>query len=252
MTWTREAMPLGRSVTAGSIEEADALPGGAHTEADAGGGARNVIAPVFATVVLVLALGLMAWAPWRDSRSALSDFGGRAEAIAPPLAATRAVAVPAAPAAAIPTSAATPSSLAFGPSARPVGLPVKRNDWIIVRDYVANGGPGPTGAIDIGVVGNRDALGTPVYATHDGTVKVVRNTRLLGNLVVVRAGQWITTYGYLDQVPVADGQAVRRGDQIGTLGRSGQAPGPMLNYQVWEQTGAEELNRNPMEFIAPR
>jgi murein DD-endopeptidase MepM/ murein hydrolase activator NlpD len=208
-----------------------------------------VFASGFVVAVIGLTLVLMIWAPWRVDRLAVSDFGARVEATAPavgPMATAR-VAAPVAG-----TTSAAGSAAPAAPGPRPVGMPLRRNDWIIVKDYVANGGPGPTGAIDIGVVGNRDAIGTPVYATSDGTVKVVPNTRLLGNLVVVRSGRWITTYGYLDQAMVTDGQAVRRGDQIGTLGRSGQASAPMLNYQVWEQIGAEELNRNPMEFIAPR
>jgi murein DD-endopeptidase MepM/ murein hydrolase activator NlpD len=212
---------------------------------------RGAGAPVFAGVVLALALALAIWAPWREEPPALSDYGARAAAATAPPAAISAITASPRPAPAGAEPAATPGAGAAGGS-RPLGLPLKRTDWIILRDYAAHGGPGPNGAVDIGVVGNRDAVGTPVYATHDGVVRVLRGNRLYGNLVAVKNERWSTTYGHLDQVLVSDGQRVRRGDQIGTLGRTGQAAGPQLDYQVWEQVGAEEVNRNPMDFLGPR
>jgi murein DD-endopeptidase MepM/ murein hydrolase activator NlpD len=211
--------------------------------------ARGSAASIFAMLVLALAVALALWAPWREERLALSDYGARPDA-APRATAAAGPALATAPGSGAP--AASPSAPRPVEQSRPVGMPIQRSDWIIVRDYIANGGPGNTGAIDIGVVGNRDALGTPVYATHDGTVKVLRNNRVYGNLVAIKNGRWSTTYGYLDRVLVDDGQTVRRGEQIGVLGRTGQATGPQVNYQVWEQVGDGEINRNPMDFIAPR
>ena len=220
----------------------------------------DVFAPAFVVVVVGLALGLVAWAPWREERLPLSDFGARIEA-GGSFASGLAVASTQGPlVAATPTIAASPTPSAAAAAAptrvaeavRPLGVPIKRTDWLILRDYVAHGGPSPTGAIDIGIVGNREAVGTPIYATQDGVVRVLRGNRLYGNLVAVKNGRWSTTYGHLDQVLVRDGQAVRRGDQLGTLGRSGQATVPQLDYQVWEQVGADELNRNPLDFLASR
>ena len=220
----------------------------------------DVFASSLVVVVVGLALGLVAWAPWREERPPLSDYGARIEAggsfasalaitstQGPPVVATPTIAVSPIPSAA---AAAAPTRVAEPP--RPLGVPIKRTDWLILRDYVAHGGPSPTGAIDIGIVGNREAVGTPVYATQDGTVRVLRGNRLYGNLVAVKNGRWSTTYGHLDQVLVREGQAVRRGDQLGTLGQSGQATVPQLDYQVWEQVGADELNRNPLDFLASR
>jgi murein DD-endopeptidase MepM/ murein hydrolase activator NlpD len=206
----------------------------------------------FVVVVLTLAVALAAWAPWRaDGGATISTYSPRDEAgaaLASP-AATVALATPVAAASPAATRAATPAAPA---ASKPEGVPLRRTDWLIVRDYVAHGGPGPNGAIDIGLLGNRDAIGAPVYATHDGAVRVLRNNRIYGNLVAVKNGRWSTTYGYLDRVLVTEGQTVRKGDQIGTLGQSGQATSPRLNYQVWERMESEEVNRNPMDFLSQR
>ena len=229
-------------------------------------GARHLGAPAFAALVLVLAALLSAWAPWREARSAtVSDYPPRAlsspaSTAASPTAAAAGTAPAATPLAAAVVQAAPPTTAAAAattttPAAanpRPVGLPVQRNDWIIVRDYVAHGGPGPNGAIDVGIMGNREAVGTPIHATHDGTVRVLRNNKLYGNLVAVKNARWSTTYGHLDQIMVSDGQAVRRGDIIGTMGATGRATAPHVDYQVWEKVDNRELNRNPIDFIAPR
>jgi murein DD-endopeptidase MepM/ murein hydrolase activator NlpD len=250
--WNRAGTTISRSDEAPTEPEetAEAEASAEPPSAPAAKPTGSAAASIFAMIVLALAVALALWAPWREDRLTLSDYGARPDAAPKPTAA-------AAPAASAPVggaSAATaaPPAARPGEQSRPVGLPIQRTDWIIVRDYVANGGPGNTGAIDVGVVGNRDALGAPVYATHDGVVRVLRNNRVYGNLVAVKNGRWSTTYGYLDRVLVNDGQAVRRGEQIGTLGRSGQATGPQVNYQVWELVGDAELNRNPMDYIEPR
>lgn len=255
---SRVEAAMGEPVTGGAAAAPAAAPAGTAGQHGGEPAPRSAAAPVFAGVVLALALALAIWAPWREERPALSDYGARASAAGTPPAAISAVTASPRPAAASAAGSSTGPDQAAAPGARaadgsrPVGLPLKRTDWIILRDYAAHGGPGPNGAIDLGVVGNRDAVGTPVYATHDGVVRVLRGNRLYGNLVAVKNDRWSTTYGHLDQVLVSDGQRVRRGDQIGTLGRTGQAAGPQLDYQVWEQVGATEINRNPMDFLGPR
>ena len=220
-------------------------------------GVGRLGAPAFAALVLVLAALLSAWAPWREARSAtVSDYPPRAlsspaSAAAGPTVAAAGATPAGTPAAAAVAQAVTPTT-PVAANLRPVGLPVQRNDWIIVRDYVAHGGPGPNGAIDVGIMGNREAVGTPIHATHDGTVRVLRNNKLYGNLVAVKNARWSTTYGHLDQIMVSDGQAVRRGDIIGTMGATGRATAPQVDYQVWEKVDNRELNRNPIDFIAPR
>lgn len=94
--------------------------------------------------------------------------------------------------------------------------------------------------------------GTPVYATADGIVNYAYVDNRLGRVVVIdhdvqevdengetyiRQGIYRTEYGHLEKVLVQNGQRVRRGEQIGTLGNSGRSTGPHLHYAVRYQEG---------------
>ena len=92
-------------------------------------------------------------------------------------------------------------------------------------------------------------LGTPVYATGDGTIQVAGRGAELGGYgiaVVVNHGYGFKTlYGHLSDVSVVPGQRVKRGDMIGKVGRSGLSTGYHLHYEVI-QNGAKV---NPVYFF---
>ncbi len=77
-------------------------------------------------------------------------------------------------------------------------------------------------------------IGTPVYATGDGTIEqIVRSRRGSGNRIVISHGYGLkTVYAHLHDIDVRQGGAVRRGDIIGTVGSSGLSAGPHLHYEV--------------------
>ena len=69
----------------------------------------------------------------------------------------------------------------------------------------------------------------------DGVARVYLGTWPAGNYVRVtdeRSG-WAAAYAHLDTVAVQDGQAVRAGDLIGSVGSTGMASGPHLHYEIW-------------------
>jgi murein DD-endopeptidase MepM/ murein hydrolase activator NlpD len=224
----------------------------------------GVNAPLLTMLIVLAAVVMMVFVvPNRgEPATRVSDFGTRTAApnatVAAPVAATQAVPAAAAPTAGAPAAAGAaavgpaPLPPASGDTAKPSGSPLRRQDWTVVRDYAANGGPGPNGAVDIGVKNAGDAIGTPVYATQDGVVRLLRNNRLYGNLVAIKNSRWSTTYGHLEQILVAEGQVVKKGDQVGTLGMTGTTTSPVLDYQVWEKVDGQEINRNPTEFLGPR
>ena len=75
--------------------------------------------------------------------------------------------------------------------------------------------------------------GTPVLATADGTVESASSSRTAGNTVRIRhAGGYETVYSHLERMTAHAGQRVRAGQQIGTVGMSGQALAPHLHYEV--------------------
>lgn len=77
-------------------------------------------------------------------------------------------------------------------------------------------------------------VGTPVYATGDGTVSFAGRTASgYGAVVEINHGYGYTTlYAHLSQIRVRSGQKVKRGELIARSGRSGLVSGPHLHYEV--------------------
>ena len=80
-------------------------------------------------------------------------------------------------------------------------------------------------------------VGTPVYATGDGVVRIAgRNAQGLsgyGIVAVIDHGYGFQTlYAHMQTVKVRVGQKVKRGEQIGTVGSTGMSSGTHLHYEV--------------------
>jgi murein DD-endopeptidase MepM/ murein hydrolase activator NlpD len=77
-------------------------------------------------------------------------------------------------------------------------------------------------------------VGTPVYATGNGVVKsATRSERGLGNQILIDHGYgYETLYACMDELNVRNGQEVKRGDLIGTVGNTGLSVAPHLHYEV--------------------
>ncbi len=77
-------------------------------------------------------------------------------------------------------------------------------------------------------------LGTPIYATANGTVTVAGNTgNGYGNHVVINHGYgYETLYGHMSRIKVHSGQPVKRGEVIGWVGSTGKSTGPHCHYEV--------------------
>jgi len=75
--------------------------------------------------------------------------------------------------------------------------------------------------------------GTPVMAPAEGIVTYAGVDPTLGEMVVIDHGYGvITRYGHNDTLLVREGQRVRRGDPISTVGSSGKSTGPHLHYEI--------------------
>ena len=78
------------------------------------------------------------------------------------------------------------------------------------------------------------SLGTPVKATNDGVVKMVDEHFFSGKGVILDHGLGLfTMYFHLDTTVVKEGERVKRGDVVGTVGKSGRATGPHLHWGAW-------------------
>ncbi|MFC1485699.1 M23 family metallopeptidase [Candidatus Latescibacterota bacterium] len=83
-------------------------------------------------------------------------------------------------------------------------------------------------AVDI--AGNR---GQRIYTTADGTIIQAKYSSALGNYIVIQHKYgYETLFGHLTQIMVSEGQKVKKGEIIGTLGSTGRATGPHLHYAI--------------------
>lgn len=84
--------------------------------------------------------------------------------------------------------------------------------------------------------------GTPVYAAGDGRVVEAGYTRPNGNYVFIQHGEnYKTHYLHLHRIKVKQGQRVKQGETIGTVGSTGSATGPHLHYEFL----VNGVHRNP-------
>jgi hypothetical protein len=75
--------------------------------------------------------------------------------------------------------------------------------------------------------------GSPILAPAKGQVCLATYQANLGNLLEIDHGNgYVSRYGHLDRFAVKEGDWVREGEQIASLGRTGRASGPHLHYEL--------------------
>jgi murein DD-endopeptidase MepM/ murein hydrolase activator NlpD len=75
--------------------------------------------------------------------------------------------------------------------------------------------------------------GTPVLAAERGRVAIANDHYFSGQSVFIdHGGDLVTMYFHLDRIDVRDGEAVERGQVIGTVGSTGRVTGPHLHFGV--------------------
>lgn len=75
--------------------------------------------------------------------------------------------------------------------------------------------------------------GVQVHAPADGIVTFTGWDATLGNMLVIDHGYGvITRYGHNDTILVREGQRIKRGDVICTVGSSGRSTGSHLHYEI--------------------
>ena len=91
-------------------------------------------------------------------------------------------------------------------------------------------------------------VGINVHATGDGVVVRTKVSRSgFGKEVLVDHGfGYVTRYGHLQSILVHNGQKVKRGNVVGTLGSTGKSTGPHLHYEVRRYGVA----KNPKHFFS--
>lgn len=88
-------------------------------------------------------------------------------------------------------------------------------------------------------------IGTPVYATGNGTVSAADWHSGYGNRIDIDHGfGYLTRYAHLSKIIVTPGQQVKRGDLIGYSGDTGKSTGPHVHYEV----RLKNVPQNPVNY----
>lgn len=88
-------------------------------------------------------------------------------------------------------------------------------------------------------------IGTPIYATGNGTVTLARRSPTFGKVVYIDHGfGYRTIYAHMSKIATRRGRKVKRGDLIGYVGNTGRSVAPHLHYEVHKNGRA----LNPINF----
>jgi murein DD-endopeptidase MepM/ murein hydrolase activator NlpD len=88
--------------------------------------------------------------------------------------------------------------------------------------------------------------GEEIFAAAPGTVSFAGRQRGFGKLVVIDHGNRIcTVYAHLSRLTVEEGQAVERGKLIGRIGKTGNATGTHLHFEIRKAGKA----LNPLDYL---
>jgi LysM repeat protein len=90
--------------------------------------------------------------------------------------------------------------------------------------------------------------GAPVKAVDGGYVVIARGgwNGGYGNHVIIDHGNgFVTLYAHLNSLYVKPGESVSRGQQVGTVGNTGNSTGPHLHFEIRYQG----ISRNPLNYL---
>ena len=147
------------------------------------------------------------------------------------------------------TAKVTPSSAVPKSSWPPVGQRCWR--WPASGKVVMTYSTSEGGNKGIDIAGSR---GQPVYAAGAGKVVYVGNQlRGYGNLVMIKHNEdYITAYAHNDKLMVNNGQNVKIGQQIATMGSS-DADSVRLHFQIrYRATAIDPLRYLPLQGSKPK
>ncbi|MDZ4661870.1 MAG: M23 family metallopeptidase [Pseudomonadota bacterium] len=89
--------------------------------------------------------------------------------------------------------------------------------------------------------------GSSIRASHDGHVVYAGNGfKGYGKMIIVDLdGHWATLYSHLSRISVKNGQKIERGQILGIIGRSGNATGIHLHFEIRRDKQATD----PLKYL---
>jgi murein DD-endopeptidase MepM/ murein hydrolase activator NlpD len=144
-------------------------------------------------------------------------------------------------------TAVTPSGTAASPAtapttqtaARPAPVGPVKFDWPLRGQIISSFGPQPGGVQNDGV-NIAVPRGTPVKAAASGNVLYSgEEVRGFGKLVLIgHADGYVTAYAHNDELLVARGANVTKGQVISKVGQSGNVTSPQLHFEIRQRNKA--------------
>lgn len=92
-----------------------------------------------------------------------------------------------------------------------------------------------------------NSAGTEIYAAYDGTCikKVYSNVSYGNHIVIEHPDGYKTLYAHLQDICIDLNQEVNKGDLIGHMGRTGNATGNHLHFEIHK----DGIAKNPLNYI---
>ena len=120
--------------------------------------------------------------------------------------------------------------------------------WPTVGGYISSGLGQRWGRMHNGVDIARTDRSTspPIFAAEAGTVESAGHRGSFGNLIVINHGNGMKTkYAHMSSISVSSGQKVSKGQTLGVMGRTGNATGIHLHFEVHVNGSIQ----NPLNYI---
>ena len=113
--------------------------------------------------------------------------------------------------------------------------------WPARGQIISKFGPKKGGLYNDGI-NIKASEGAPVKSSEDGVVAYVGNElKGYGNLVIIKhSGGWITAYAHLKKSLVQRGQKIKKGEQIGAVGSTGNVTSAQLYFGL--RKGRDAVN----------
>lgn len=76
------------------------------------------------------------------------------------------------------------------------------------------------------------SLNSPIVAVEDGVIGKSYYSKTYGNVIFIKhPNNFVTVYAHLNNRVVNEGQEIKQGDRIGTMGRTGESTGVHLHFE---------------------
>ncbi|MAV65305.1 MAG: hypothetical protein CMG00_08970 [Candidatus Marinimicrobia bacterium] len=118
--------------------------------------------------------------------------------------------------------------------------PIKQSKQYFISKSIT----GNHNGVDISV-----KLKTEIFSSADGKVIYIGDDKVFGkNIILSHKNNFYTFYGHLDTIFVKSHQFVKDKELIGLAGETGNASGPHLHFEIWDDLGVLDPNVIITEF----